>query len=153
MPSPKQPLSDEEKALRKQQRLEKEAEEKALAEAVMVKEMDAYFQGLPRLILNLLSELDKEVIDYTLKQPESNKFELTIHNSNFGLSDNSLNFTVSQDDYSYSDYVNLEYDIDNAFSVIESIRRSRLEEEEKHRKRQAALAKLDLEDRKLLGLY
>jgi hypothetical protein len=152
MPSPKQPQSGEEKALRKQQRLEKEAELKAAVIQTQKKEMENYFQGLPRLILNLLSELDKEVIDYTLKQPESNKFELTTHNSNFGLSDNSLNFTVSQDDYSYSDYVNLKYNIDNAFSVIESIRRSRLEEEEKHRKRQAALAKLDPEDRKLLGL-
>jgi hypothetical protein len=137
MPSPKQPLSDEVKAIVAQ---------------IQKKEMENYFLGLPGLVLNLLSELDKEVIDYTLKQPESNKFELTIHNSNFSPSDNSLNFTVYQDDYSYSDYVNLKYNIDYAFSVIEYIRRSRLEVEEDHRKRQAALAKLDPEDRKLLGL-
>ena len=147
MPSPKQPLSNEEKALRKQQRLEKEAELKAAAAQIQKEEMDAYFQGLPRLVLNLLSELDKEVIDYTLKQPESNKFELV-----YGSASECLNFTLSQDGYSYSDYVNLVCNIDNAFSVIESARRSRLEAEENHRKRRAALSKLDPEDRKLLGL-
>jgi hypothetical protein len=152
MPSPKQPLSDEEKALRKQQRLEKEAELKAAAAQIQKKEMDSYFHAFPGIILNLLSELDKEVIDYTLKQPEPNIFKLTIHNSNFSLSGNSLNLALYQDSYSYSDYCNLVYEIDNAFSVIEYIRRSRLEVEENHRKRQAALSKLDPEDRKLLGL-
>jgi len=152
MPSPKQPLSDEEKALRKQQRLEREVELKAADEQIQKEEMDAYFHAFPGIILNLLSELDKEVIDYTLKQPEPNKFKLTIHNSNFSLSDNSLNFALSQDGYSYSNYCNLVYEIDNAFSVIEYIRRSRLGVEENHRKRQAALSKLDPEDRKLLGL-
>jgi hypothetical protein len=148
MPSPKQPLSDEEKALRKQQRLEKEAELKAADEQIQKEEMDAYFHAFPGIILNLLSELDKEVIDYTLKQPEPNKFELV-----YGSAVGTLNFTLTQNDYSYSDYCSLVYYIDNAFSVIGYIRRSRLEVEENHRKRQAALAKLDPEDRKLLGLY
>ena len=147
MPSPKQPLSDEEKALRKQQRLEKEAELKAAAAQIQKEEMDAYFHAFPGIILNLLSELDKEGFDYTLKQPESNKFELV-----YGSAGGTLNFALPQDGYSYSDYCNLVYDIDNHFSVIESSRRSRLEVEENHRKRQAALAKLDPEDRKLLGL-
>jgi len=147
MPSPKQPLSDEEKALRKQQRLEKEAELKAAAAQIQKKEMDSYFHAFPGIILNLLSELDKEGFDYTLKQPESNKFELV-----YGSAGGTLNFALPQDGYSYSDYCNLVYDIDNHFSVIESARRSRLEVEENHRKRQAALAKLDPEDRKLLGL-
>jgi len=152
MPTPKQPLSNEEKALRKQQRLEKEAEEKALAEVVRNKEMEEYFRGLPSLALNLLSELDKESIDYTLKQPEPDKFKLIIHNSDFRFLDNSLNFALSKEGYSYSNYVNLVYDFDNSFLEIASVRRSRLEAEENHRKRQAARAKLTVEERKLLGL-
>ena len=137
MPTPKQPLS---------------GEVKAIVAQIQKKEMENYFLGLPRLVLNLLSELDKEVIDYTLKQPEPGRFKLIINHSNFSLADTGLNFALSQDGYSYSDYVDLKYGIDNAFRVIKPIRRSRLEAEENHRKRQAALAKLDPEDRKLLGL-
>ena len=152
MPTPKQPLTSEEKALRKQQRLRKEAEKDALVEAVRAKEMDAYFQGLPSLVLNLLSALNKESIDYTLKQPEPDKFKLIIHNSDFRFLDNSLNFALSKEGYSYSNYVNLVNDFDYSFLKIASVRRSRLEEEENHRKRQAARAKLTGEERKLLGL-
>jgi hypothetical protein len=147
MPTRKQPLSNEEKALRKQQRLEKEADAQ-----IQKKEMDAYFHAFPGIILNLLSELDKESIDYTLKQPEPDKFKLIIYSSGFSLAGECINFELSQDGYSYFDYCNLVYDIDDAFSVIESTRRSRLEEEENHRKRQAACAKLTVEERKLLGL-
>lgn len=71
-------MTSEEIAFRKAHREEKEAEKRAQEKAAMKIEVDEFFQGLPNLVLRLLCELDQEGISYKPKQPEPNKFKISV---------------------------------------------------------------------------